>query len=479
MNKDEIQLIIEEGEGYRIEFKESMTNIDKELVAFANSSGGRIFLGITDDKEIKGVKITNKLKSQVQDIANNCQPSIKIILEEFENILIIYVREGEDKPHRCSSGFYIRVGPNSQKLNRNEIIEFFKAEGLIRFGELINSRFDYNTHFDPKKLEHFLRLAGISKVLDAPTILINLGVAERQEGKVIFNNTGILFFSKNLQDIYFHTAITCALYKGTEKIDVLDRRDFNEDLISNIDRAMIFLKQYIPLRYEMTGEPRRKEIPEIPYEALREAIINAAAHRDYFEKGTNIMVEMFDDRIDITNFGGLVKGLNPEDFGKKSVLRNPNIANLLHRAGYIEKMGTGINKMKNLISKAGLPPIKFEFDNFFTVTFKRPIRKEISFFAENDKLLKTINDTINDTINEPINEVVKKRLIKEILYIAKYGFITRAVIESISKISIATAKRDAFLLKKMGFIKFKGARKTGKYILSDKGKKILDSTTLS
>jgi predicted HTH transcriptional regulator len=62
---------------------------------------------------------------------------------------------------------------------------------------------------------------------------------------------------------------------------VLDRRDFNEDLISSIDRAMNFLKQYIPLRYEMTGEPRRKEIPEIPYEALREAIINAVAHRDY------------------------------------------------------------------------------------------------------------------------------------------------------------------------------------------------------
>jgi len=219
----------------------------------------------------------------------------------------------------------------------------------------------------------------------------------------------------------------------------------------------------------MTGEPRRREIPEIPYEALREAIINATAHRDYFEKGTNIMVEMFDDRIGITNFGGLAKGLNPEDFGKKSVLRNPNIANLLHRAGYIEKMGTAINKMRNLISKAGLPPIKFEFDTFFTATFKRPIRKEISFFAENDKLLKTIDDTIN----EPINEVVKKRLIKEILYIAKYSFITRTVIENISKISIATAKRDTFLLKKIGFIKFKGARKTGRYILTDKGKEII------
>jgi len=117
MNKDELQLIIEEGEGYRIEFKESMTSIDKELIAFANSSGGRIFLGVTDDKGIKGVKITNKLKSQIQDISNNCQPPIKIILVEYENILIINVREGEDKPYKCSSGFYLRVGPNSQKLS--------------------------------------------------------------------------------------------------------------------------------------------------------------------------------------------------------------------------------------------------------------------------------------------------------------------------------------------------------------------------
>ena len=445
MNKDELQLILEEGEGYRIEFKESMTSIDKELIAFANSSGGRIFLGITDNKKIKGVKITNKLKSQVQDIANNCQPPIKIILGELENILIINVKEGEDKPSKCSSGFYTRVGPNSQKLNRNEIIEFFKSEGLIRFDKLINLKFDYNTHFDPKKLEHFLRLAGISKVLDAPTVLTNLGVAEKQEGKVIFNNTGILFFSKNLADIYFHTAITCALYKGTEKIDVLDRRDFNEDLISSIDRAMIFLKQYIPLRYEMTGEPRRREIPEIPYEALREAIINATAHRDYFEKGTNIMVEMFDDRIDITNFGGLTKGLKPEDFGKKSVLRNPNIANLLHRAGYIEKMGTGINKMKNLISKAGLPPIKFEFDNFFTVTFKRP------------KMIPQKIENVPKNVPKNVTEI--QRII--IVEMKKNNKITYDELAKIIGKNRRTILRHISVLKEMGIIKRIGPAKGG------------------
>ncbi len=105
---------------------------------------------------------------------------------------------------------------------------------------------------------------------------------------------------------------------------------------------------------------------------------------------------MFDDRIEITNFGGLVKGLKPEDFGKKSVLRNPNIANLLHRAGYIEKMGTGINKMKNLISKAGLPPIKFEFDKFFTVIFKRSKTVEKTV----EKILDAIKNNPKITQNE-------------------------------------------------------------------------------
>lgn len=106
---------------------------------------------------------------------------------------------------------------------------------------------------------------------------------------------------------------------------VLDRKDYNEDIISNVDMSMNFLKQYIPVRYEMTREPRRREIPEIPYKALREAIINAVVHRDYFEKGANVMIEMFDDRIEISNPGGLVKGLSPEEFGTKSVLRNPHL----------------------------------------------------------------------------------------------------------------------------------------------------------
>ncbi|MDA3884495.1 MAG: putative DNA binding domain-containing protein, partial [Candidatus Delongbacteria bacterium] len=186
MNKKELKFILQEGEGYLIEFKERVANIDKEMVSFANGAGGRIFIGIADDGKVIGIDVTNKLKSQIQDIANNCEPPVKIFMEEFENILIVKVIPGDDKPYSCSSGFYTRIGPNAQKMSRYKIIEFFKSEGRIKFDELMNLKFDYKKDFDKTKLEHFLRLAKISPVIDVPSILLNLGVAEKQEGSVIF-----------------------------------------------------------------------------------------------------------------------------------------------------------------------------------------------------------------------------------------------------------------------------------------------------
>ncbi len=380
ITREELNMILEEGEGYRIEFKESYhANIDKEIVAFANASGGRIFIGITDEGRIKDIEISNKLKSQIQDLANNCEPSVKIEIEEFGNFLIVHVFESVDKPHKCSSGFYNRIGPNSQKMNRNDIIEFVKAEGKIKFDEMFCRKFAYEEHFDEKKLNKFLKIAGITKVMANEFILKNLDVAAVDASKeIIMNNTGALFFSKNLDDIYFHTTVTCALFKGKEKHTVLDRRDFNEDIVSNVDYAMNFLKQYIPVKYKFIGEPQRIEIPEIPYEALREAVINAVVHRDYFQKGANVMIEIFDNRIEIVSPGGLVKGLSPENFGEKSVLRNPNIANLFQRIHYIEKMGTGITRMQNMMLEAGLKPIKFEFSELFvTLVFYKPEVEEV------------------------------------------------------------------------------------------------------
>jgi ATP-dependent DNA helicase RecG len=141
-------------------------------------------------------------------------------------------------------------------------------------------------------------------------------------------------------------------------------------------------------------------------------------------------------------------------------------------------MGTGINKMKNLISKAGLPPIKFEFDNFFTVTFKRPKIKEPVVIPE--AFSKNFDEMLHyEGVNEGVNEGVKARLKKEIVYLNTYKSIRRPDVERLFNISTATAERDLSILKRLNLIIFDGAPKTGRYILTNKGKKILDSITLS
>lgn len=227
MNKQELKIILEEGEGYRIEFKEKVSDLDREMVAFANASGGRVFLGIDDNGDVKGITINNGLKSRIQDIANNCDPAVKILFEEFENILIIHVREGTDKPYRCTGGFYTRTGPNAQKLNRDQIVAFIQAEGKVRYDELVKRDFK-DKDIDQEKIDSFLKMAGISPMLDKPLLYKNLGIGEIQESRIYYNNLAPLFFAKNLNDFYYHTVVTCALYRGEEKAIVLDRKDYNQ-----------------------------------------------------------------------------------------------------------------------------------------------------------------------------------------------------------------------------------------------------------
>ena len=101
----------------------------------------------------------------------NCDPPVKVVIKPFGNILIVKVKEGEDKPYKCSSGFYKRIGSNSQKMTRCEILDFFKSEGKVRFDELINTKFKYPKDFSRDKLNRFLELAGLSRSLSAKKFL--------------------------------------------------------------------------------------------------------------------------------------------------------------------------------------------------------------------------------------------------------------------------------------------------------------------
>ena len=453
MSEQALKAIIQAGEGNQVEFKRNVnSDISKEVVAFANSSGGRIFVGIDDDGTIPGISLTNELKARVQTMARDCDPPVDVELEGFNNLLIIHVPQGANKPYRCTNGFYIRTGAACAKLSTQEIIEFIKSEGKVRFEELTAPAAAYPEVLDESAASRYFRLAGISGVIGTEELLVNLGVLEKNGSGLAFNNAGLLFFARNPGSILPHCVVTCLLYKGNSKVHILDRKSFDFDLLRNIDETLLFIERHLNLAYEIK-ETRRKEIMEIPEFVLREAIVNAVAHRDYFEKGANVQVDIFDNRIEISNPGGLPKGLKPENFGKHSVARNSLIAALLHRCNYIEKAGTGIQRMREGMKEAGLLEPAFEFSGFFTVTLRR-------FNLSKDIMLEF---SLNNKRADRVVAILRQLILHHALDV-------EGIAGDLST-SSRTIRNDIDLLVAKGWVESSGATKGRNYSLTAAGHK--------
>jgi ATP-dependent DNA helicase RecG len=371
---EDLAVILSEGESYTVEFKESADkSLSSEVCAFANTSGGRVFIGVDDSGRIVGTDVSNAARSRVQDTINQIEPRLKVDIEVLDNIIIVTVPEGSQKPYSCSKGFYLRSGPNSQKLERNSIIEFFQSEGRIRYDEIVRDDLPITEQFNETAYKRYAKTAKISDVLERDAILKNLNCVRLSGGKLCFTNAGALFFRTNDEDVMFrHAGIVCALYKGTDKAYILDAKELNGDIVNNVDDAMMFLKKHLRVSYKIETL-QRENILELPESALREAVVNAVCHRDYFEKGARVMVEVYDDRVDIVSPGGVCKGITRENFGTISITRNSVLASMLYRIGYIEQMGTGIMRMKNATREAKVAAPEFELSGFFKVTFKRNV----------------------------------------------------------------------------------------------------------
>jgi ATP-dependent DNA helicase RecG len=196
----EFALALSAGEGQFVEFKESVSDsLARELVAFANSGGGRIYVGVADDKKVKGIPISNRLLSHVQDLARNCEPPVNIQLAPFKyqghDLLMIEVIDGDQKPHGCSAGYFLRTGPTSQKMNRRELVGLLRGVGELRFDEMLCGDFRYPADFSASAFRAFLSAAKISTSnISREDLLVNLKLARRLGKKLILNNAAILIF---------------------------------------------------------------------------------------------------------------------------------------------------------------------------------------------------------------------------------------------------------------------------------------------
>lgn len=235
-----IKAALELGEGQFIEFKETPDkSLQREMVAFANASGGVIYLGITDNGKIKGIETTNKLKSQIQDTARNCDPPVAVLFTQIQNVLAIEVKEGMNKPYSCATGFFMRMGANSQKMSRDEILALAIKTGKIRYDEQICTDFDWKD-FDDEKFEYYLKLAGISNNMPREEILRNLRVLTADG----ITNAGVLYFAKKPYKYIISSKIRCIHFNDDKRVDILDKKFTPLDIIL-MKQCSLILKNYL------------------------------------------------------------------------------------------------------------------------------------------------------------------------------------------------------------------------------------------
>lgn len=378
---DDIKLLVASGEGYNAEFKISVPSKVKELTeeicAFANAAGGVLLIGVNDANEIKGVNIDNAKRSAIQNSLNEITPHLACTLSFVEvdgkSVGVIEVPSGPNKPYVLSGAIYVRIGPNTQKLTTAEQMrDFFQQSDRIYFDEAPCAEFDPNTMVAKDFLSVFKAESQISAGIPDEQIFNNLKLYSNGYS---FKNGAVLFFGNQPELILDKAIIRCIAFQGTDKRFITDDKQFGSNLYQQYIQAMQWLKGKLNVSYDIEGQgggPRR-EIWEIPETVFKETIINALSHRDYYDRGAFINIEVFSDRVEISNPGGLVSAIPESEFGKRSHSRNPLIFGLFARMHLVEQVGSGIGRIQDMMKDAGLSEPIFQKEGIFTVILKRPL----------------------------------------------------------------------------------------------------------
>ena len=375
------------GESKNIEYKVTLPDKSekymKTIVAFANTQGGKLIVGI-DDKTHEIVGVENEILFQVMDgianaISDSCVPQIIPDIEpqtvDGKTVIVVSVEAGKNRPYYLKSkgkenGTYIRVAGTSRQAFPEKIRELEMEGARISWDELICVGYpvsDEATERLCQDIESFREKAGMTEHSVKKEQLINWKILKQSEGQIMATNAYALLTS----DYFPFSKTQCAVFKGTDRAVFLDKREFTGPIYAQIESAVDFVLRNIRLGARIDGLVR-KEKYELPLEAIREMIINAHCHRNLLDESC-IQVAVYDDRLEVTSPGGLYNGLTYEEvMNGHSKIRNKAIANIFSQMGLVEAWGSGIKRILNAAKEYGLLEPKFqEFDNMFRVELFR------------------------------------------------------------------------------------------------------------
>ena len=369
MSPEHLDELIAQGEGPTLEFKPTLTkDIGRELCAFANSDGGTLLIGITDLGRIVGIADHNRTKSHIRSIARSAEPPIDVEIGAIDEVLRVTVPTQPHKPYSHGGRFFRRDGATSQQMSRGEIEDLFYAVGRLHFDQTPCPHFDIERDIDYAAWSRFSRRAKVPEAMDRISALRNLGLVDAKRRTT---HAGAWLMARDIRTVTTSAHVACALLLGRTKSRILDRKDFHGDVPSIVDDVTAWILTKINVEL-IVKSVRREERPELPEEALREAVVNAVAHRDYRSPG-NVQVYVFKDRVEIVSPGGLPAGITKADLGAKSLPRNPLLFSMLYRMDVVEHIGSGIRRIFDGCREHGVPEPVIEVSaQWVTVTFPRP-----------------------------------------------------------------------------------------------------------
>ena len=348
-------------EDSRTEFKEDVSErIARAAVAFSNTEGGVIYVGVRDDGNVVGVADTDDTSIRCAQILNdNVRPEIimtsdiKQVKLEGKDVIRIDISEGDEKPYYLrkkglrAEGVFIRKGTTNIPVSEDTLKVMLQRPRSRSYEKMISFRqdltFDYTSSV--------FRKSGMK-----------FGDEQMKALHIIENGryTNLAFMLSDQFDVPAKAALFQDEYKGT----FLDRAEFEGSILEQFDGIMRFINGHNTKQSLIEGI-ERKDIIAYPIVAVREAVLNALVHRDYSIQGT-ILISIYPDRLTISSPGGLNEIYSIEDLKTGiSSTRNPNLANIFYRLGYIEAYGTGIPRIMKLYQHRGVPEIKVSDALFF------------------------------------------------------------------------------------------------------------------
>ena len=356
-------------ENLHTDFKERISSPDelaKDLVCFANTDGGQLIIGVAKDRAIKGVDDPDSVNRDVDNVAfNNCEPPITVVQEVLDDngrkVVVVNIPKGDHRPYRTNKGrYYVRTSSGCRDASREELLRLFQATESLYYDETPLPRLGLHD-LDMDTFEQYLEKVGLAGLeIDPSRLLQNWALASDDHPTL----AGLLLFGRVPQKHIPFAQINAARFPGTDSAEEpLDRKDLTGRLLDIISEAERFLRLHLRTPHKIQDfKPEPK--PEIPPAALREAVVNSVAHRDYTVQGP-VRLFVFEDRVEIHTPGKPPNTVTEEAMrAGVHVVRNPRIYARLADAGLVTRAGTGIRRIVNLVRKEIGQDIRIEITDF-------------------------------------------------------------------------------------------------------------------